>query len=230
MIELRSHENKKDKLRKMGLFRLWRESFITRRQTKEIKTANLAIEKIYASLSGLTDLPLAMKYLSEAEEILHRAKVSVRWSRIRNKRVFGEDYFEGPDEEMIAEFRFTDTLEFIAGLKLLIRIILAGKTHQGILEEMASFFNWLGFDSHQVNLSVTEEVIGQSRWEVITIENSKCITWDDMSPVIRRRRLGLKEIFEGAGGEFCYQSSLTQGTKIILKVPPLYLTGENSYR
>jgi len=221
MIMIKSQENKRDKLKKMGLLRLWRESFITRRQTREIKAANLAIEKIYASLSGLTDLPLAMKYLGDAEEILYKAKTSISQFRERNKRVFGENYFEGPDEEIMAEFRLADTLELISGLKLLIKIALEGKTRQGILKEMASLFNWLGFDSHQVNLSAAEEIIDRNRWEVLTIESSKCRTWDDMGPAIRNRHLGLKDIFEGAGGEFYYQSALTQGTKIILKVPSL---------
>jgi len=219
MDMLTLQEGRKSKIKAKGLFHLLREAFVSQRQVKEMETIALASKKVFVSLNNLSDLPSTLRYLNEAQELLRKARVSVSKFRERNTRLFEEESIEGQTEEITEEFKIEDTLEFISGLRLLIKIALEGKMQQGTEEEMGILFDWLGFSDHQVGMLVTEEVIGQHSRKVITIESSDFRTWDDMSPNIRKRHLALKKIFERGKGQFYYESFPSKGTKITLKLP-----------
>lgn len=210
---------RKEKLKQMGLFQLWKEIFIGRRQTRRIEALNFALENNLASLREVTDFTLALRYLDESEELINRAKLLLSQMKERQKRLFEEPDPQRQREEIIAQSQLEEISEFVSGLKLIIKILLEGKTQEDVLDKMGDLISWLGFENPQVNLFVTEETIDQDKWKVITIESTEFRAWDDLPANIRRRRSELKGIFERAGAKYYYQASPAQGTMIKLMVP-----------
>lgn len=218
---------RKEKLKHMGLFQLWKELFNSKRQTRRIEEVNQALKRNLALLKEVSDLSLALRYLNESEEILKRMKLLLSQMKERQKRLFEEPDPQEQREKIIAKSQLEDIAEYISGLKLMIKILLEGKTQEDVLDKMGDLISWLGFENPQVNLFVTEETIDQDRWKVITIESAEFRAWDDLPANIRRRHSELKEIFERIGARFCYQTSPAQGTKILLMAPQTLL--EKSY-
>ena len=213
-------ENKKEEFRKKSIFKNVREIFAYTRQMRQIKAAHLAVKNNLACLKTVTDFTLILKHLDETENILNKAKLSINQTRERSKRVFPETSSQDQRDEIIAESQLEDTVGYISGLKLLVKILIENKTQEGVLEKMGDLITWFGFDGPQVELFVTEEVIEQKKWKTITMKDAaKCRPWDDMLANIRRRHQGIREIFERAGGKFYYQVTPLEGTKVILMMP-----------
>jgi len=204
------------KAKRVGLFQLWNEIFIARRQIKEIEEAKRELGKNLISLRGMTNPIAGLKYLEEAEKNFDRARALIyqmkeRQARFRNIGMRKED--------IIIESQFEDMAAYISGVKLIVKIAVDGYVRGDALGEWTQLLTWFGFDSPKVEMSVTLETIDQKIWKLITIKDAKYRPLDAMSPNIIKRQKGIRELFERMGYKFYYQAEPSFGTTITVMMP-----------
>lgn len=214
------------KLKKMGLFRLYREIDIGDKQTKEAEAINAALEKNFIDFHNITDFSLALNNLDEREIIINKAKQLFYQIQERAKRIYQEITKERRQEDIMIESRLNGGLDDVVVMRILLKIVFEGKDSHSFLDRIISLFDWLELKRPAAIFLAEEKVISGRKWQVITIENSQCRYCDDMSEDIRRRHRKFKEIFESAGCNVFYNTSSSSGTRITIEVPPEIVEGK----
>ena len=213
------HTSTENVLKPMGLLQLLRTIIIMKKRNRQLKTLNMVLRKSISGLNLKTNLTDCLKRIEGIEKIINEVKVIVGQSKEENRNIFKEIGRETQKAEIIAQSQNADALEYLSGMKRLIKILLESKTQDDFMEKFGELLTWLEFESSSVTVCAEEEVIGRQQWKTFTIKSAKCRTLDDMPADIRRRHMGLRDIFEGAGGKFFYRVIPFKGTEIILKIP-----------
>jgi len=219
MDEHLAADKRAKQLKKIGIFKLWKEILISRREAMEIREAKRALVECLTALKEISDPTQGLRYLENAERNIEKTKKLFEQMKERQKNLFKETDFTAEKEQVIAESQFEDMASYISGLRLLVTIAVEGKTHDGIIAKMGELISWFGLDSSTVKLSVTIENIGQKDRKLIIIKDDKCRMWDDMTANIRKRHQGVREVFERTGGGFFYHADPLSGTKITIMMP-----------
>jgi len=214
------------KLKKMGLFCLYRETHIEHKQAKELQTIHAALENNFAAFYNISDFSLALKNLDERETFLNKEKELFYKIQDTSRRIYEEMTRERQQEDIMIESRINDALDDVTVMRILLKIVQEKKEPIRFLNKLGDLFDWLELRRPAVIFLESEQIIEQQAWQVITVENSQCRYWDDMPEHIRRRHSKFKKMFESAGCKVCYSTSPSSGTRITIMVPPEIAEGK----
>ena len=210
---------RKEKLKPIGLCRLWKEASIGKNQGIQIEETKCELIKNLTILQGVSDPVEGLKYLEEAEKYIKTAKILLKQMKERQKDLYEEIDPQMQREQTIAESQFDEMLEYISGLRVMVKIAVESMIQGSTIGKWGDLITWFNFDSPAMELSVTEETIEQKDWKVIIIQDPKCRYRDDLPANIIKRHQGIKDLFERMGGKYYYQAAPSIGTKIILMLP-----------